>query len=55
VRIDGWPSPRLDLRPGITDPVIPMISRHEVEAADIPSVVSRLKPFLATREDAWRY
>jgi hypothetical protein len=32
-----------------------MISRREVEAADLPSVLSRLKVFLATREDAWRY
>ena len=49
------PSPRLDLRPGVTEPVVLMISRREVEADDIASVVSRLKPFLATREDAWRY
>ena len=32
-----------------------MISRREVEAADLASVLSRLKVFLATREDAWRY
>ena len=48
-------SPRLDLRPGVTEPVVLMISRREVEAGDIVSVVSRLKVFLATREDAWRY
>ena len=48
-------SPRLDLRPGISEPVVLMISRREVEAADLASVVSRLKIFLATREDAWRY
>ena len=47
--------PRLDLRPGITEPVILMISRREVEAGDVASVVSRLKVFLATREDAWLY
>jgi len=32
-----------------------MISRREVEAADLASVLSRLKVFLATREDAWLY
>ena len=48
-------TPRLDLRPGITEPVVLMISRREVEAGDIASVVSRLKVFLATREDAWLY
>ena len=48
-------SRRLDLRPGVSEPVILMISRREVKAADLASVVSRLKVFLATREDAWRY
>ena len=48
-------SPRLDLRPGVTEPVVLMISRREVEAGDIASVLSRLNPFLATRQDAWRY
>ena len=42
-------------RPGIREPVILMISRREVEAADVEPVASRLKIFLATREDAWRY
>jgi hypothetical protein len=32
-----------------------MISRREVEAGDLASVMSRLKVFLATREDAWLY
>ena len=48
-------SPRLDLRPGVTEPVVLLISRREVEAGDLASVLSRLKPFLAAREDAWRY
>lgn len=48
-------SPRLDLRPGVSEPVVLMISRREVEAADLASVLSRLKVFLATREDAWLY
>ena len=47
--------PRLDLRPGVSDPVVLLISRREVEAGDLASVLSRLKPFLAAREDAWRY
>ena len=49
------PTPRLDLRPGITEPVILLISRRQVEARDIASVLRELKPFLATREDAWLY
>ena len=48
-------SPRFDLRPGVIEPVVLMISRREVEAGDIASVLSRLKVFVATREDAWRY
>ena len=48
-------TPRLDLRPGITEPVVLLISRREVEAADLASVLARLKVFLATREDAWLY
>ena len=47
--------PRLDLRPGVSEPVVLLISRREVEAGDIASVLSRLRPFLATREDAWLY
>jgi hypothetical protein len=47
--------PRLDLRPGVTEPVVLLISRREVEAGDVASVLSRLKVFVATREDAWRY
>ena len=48
-------SPRLDIRPGVSEPVVLLISRREVEAADLASVLARLKVFLATREDAWRY
>ena len=47
-------SPRQDLRPGVTEPVVLMISRREVEAGDLDSVLSRLKVFRASREDAWR-
>ena len=48
-------TPRIDLGPGVSEPVVLMISRREVEAADLASVLSRLRVFLATREDAWRY
>ena len=48
-------SPHLDLRPGITEPVVLLISRSEVEAGDIASVLFRLEVFVANREDAWRY
>ncbi len=48
-------TPRVDLRPGVTEPVILMISRRQVESADIASVLTKLKPFLAAREDAWLY
>lgn len=48
-------TPRFDLRPGVTEPVVLMISRRQVESADIASVLTKLKPFLAAREDAWRY
>ena len=48
-------SPRIDLRPGVTEPVVLMISRRQVEAFDVGSVMTNLKPFLATREDAWLY
>lgn len=45
----------MDLRPGVQEPVVLLISRREVEQADLASVLSRLRVFLATREDAWRY
>ena len=48
-------SPRIDLRPGVTQPVVLMLSRRQIEACDVASVVAELKPFLATREDAWLY
>lgn len=49
------PPPRIDLRPGISSPVLLVISRRQVEEADIASVLSEVKPFLATGEDAWLY
>lgn len=47
--------PRFDLRPGVTEPVVLLISRRAVEAFDVASITSRLKPILANRENAWRY
>ena len=49
------PAAPIDLRPGVREPVVLLVSRREVEQADLGSVLSRLKPFLATREDARRY
>jgi len=46
---------RFDLRPGVTEPVVLMISRRQVEEHDIESVLQELGPFTATREDAWLY
>lgn len=47
--------PRIDLRPGVHDPVVLMISRCQVEEAHLESVIQGLRPFTATREDAWLY
>jgi hypothetical protein len=49
------PPPRFDLRPGVTEPVVLLISRRAVETGDVASITSKLRPFLATREEAWRY
>ena len=46
---------RLDLRPGVKEPVVLMISRREVEQGDLASVLAQLKVFLATREGAWPF
>ena len=48
-------APRLDLQPGLHDPVILMVSREAVESQDIMSVLGRLRLLSATREDAWLY
>ena len=47
--------PRIDLRPGVTEPVVLMISRRQVQERDLASVLESLKPFTAAREDAWLY
>ena len=48
-------NPRIDLRRGVVEPVILLISGRQVEEGNIASVVDSLKVFTATREDAWRY
>lgn len=48
-------TPRFDLRPGVTNPVILLISRREVQAGDVAAVVARMGPLLENREIAWRY
>ena len=47
--------PRFDLRPGVTEPVVLLVSRRAVDACDVASIASRLQPMLANREDALRY
>ena len=47
--------PRIDLRPGITEPVVLMISRRQVRDRDLSSILDSLKPLTAAREDAWLY
>ena len=47
--------PRIDMRKGVTDPVVLMISKRQVEQQDLASVLEPLKMFTASREDAWLY
>lgn len=47
--------PRLDLRPGITDPVLLAISRRQVEEADLESILDGLRALSADRESALLY
>ena len=49
------PPPRFDLRPGVTEPVVLLISRRAIETGDTDSLLGRMKLLLATREDTWRY
>lgn len=46
---------RYDLRPGVTEPVVLLISRRQVEQRDLASVLNELKLLLATRQDTWLY
>ena len=47
--------PRIDLRPGVSEPVIVMFSRREVEAGDPAGSVARLNALFDSREAIWRY
>ena len=46
---------RYDLRPGVTDPVVLLISRREVETSDVQSVLIRLDETFANADAIWRY
>ena len=47
--------PKIDLRRGVIEPVLLVISRRQVSESDIASVLFELKSLTATREDCWRY
>lgn len=48
-------SPRIDLRPGVTKPVVLLITRRQVNDQDLASVLDGLRILTAAREDIWRY
>ena len=48
-------TPRIDLRPGITEPIVLMFSRREVLAGDPGPAVARLNALLNSPEVIWRY
>ncbi len=48
-------NPRFDLRSGVTEPVLLLISRRQIETGDMPSVLNELKILTAAREDIWLY
>jgi hypothetical protein len=48
-------TPNIDLRTGIRDPVVLLISRRQVEEGDVASVLKELRILTATREDTWLY
>jgi hypothetical protein len=50
------PSPsRFDLRPGLTEPVLLLISRQAIESGNVGVIAQRLRLLTASREDIWRY
>jgi len=49
------PNPKIDLRRGVVEPVLLLISRRQVEKSDMASVLFELKPVTATRENCWRF
>lgn len=46
---------RLDLRPGVTEPVVLLISRREIESGDVRSVIDRLLTLFRDPQSIWRY
>lgn len=46
---------RFDLRTGIKDPVVLIISRSAVLKMDVESVIKPLRILMATRENTWMY
>lgn len=50
------PSPsRFDLRPGLTEPVLLLISRQAIESGNVGVIAQQLRLLTASREDTWRY
>ena len=49
------PNPKIDLRRGVVEPLVLLISHRQVQESDIASVLVELKPVTATRENCWRY
>ena len=54
-KIGRMSTPRIDLRRGVVDPVVLMLSRREVEVGDVLPAVSRLHTLLSTPEAIWHY
>lgn len=48
-------SPRIDLRRGVVEPVVLMISRREAETGDVTTVVDRLLAQFNRPEVIWKY
>lgn len=47
--------PRLDLRKGVTDPLIVVISRQSVEECDVDRVCRTMRPLMVSKEDVITY
>jgi hypothetical protein len=47
--------PKFDLRSGIREPVVLLITRRQVESFDIASILDALRIMTASREDVWLY
>lgn len=48
-------NPRIDLRPGVTKPVVLLITKRQVDDHDLASILDSLRILTAAREDVWRY